>query len=161
MILFVFCCKKYHKSIIEVSFLGWFLTFSAFFQSSALSFLYQILNFSKFRSYRSYHSLRSLEVIANSLLGWISICKAYGFNFSNFFKFFNFPICESWCRHSSLRFLWMLVGNRNNSAQNKSNNWAFVARRIGSVCPRLVLLMPKACSVDAQGLFCRCSSVGP
>lgn len=36
----------------------------------------------------------------------------------------------------------MLVGNRNNSAQNKSNNWAFVARRIGSVCPRLVLLMP-------------------
>ena len=22
MILFVFCCKKYHKSIIEVSFLG-------------------------------------------------------------------------------------------------------------------------------------------
>ena len=44
----------------------------------------------------------------------------------------------------------MLVGNRNDSAQNKSNNWAFVARRIGSVCPRLVLLMPKACSVDAH-----------
>lgn len=43
----------------------------------------------------------------------------------------------------------MLVGNRNDSAQNKSNNWAFVARRIGSVCPRLVLSMPKACSVDA------------
>lgn len=46
----------------------------------------------------------------------------------------------------------MLVGNRNDSAQNKSNNWAFVARRIGSVCPRLVLLMPKACSVDARPL---------
>ena len=44
----------------------------------------------------------------------------------------------------------MLVGNRNDSAQNKSNNWAFVARRIGSVCPRLVLSMPKACSVDAR-----------
>ena len=44
----------------------------------------------------------------------------------------------------------MLVGNRNDSAQNESNNWAFVARRIGSVCPRLVLLMPKACSVDAR-----------
>lgn len=46
----------------------------------------------------------------------------------------------------------MLVGNRNDSAQNKSNNWAFVARRIGSVCPRLVLLMPEACSVDARPL---------
>ena len=44
----------------------------------------------------------------------------------------------------------MLVGNKNDSAQNKSNNWAFVARCIGSVCPRLVLLMPKACSADAH-----------
>ncbi len=65
MILFVFCCKKYHKSIIEVSFLADFWLF----QPSVLSFLYQMQNFSKFRSYRSYHSLRSLEVIANSLLG--------------------------------------------------------------------------------------------
>ena len=47
----------------------------------------------------------------------------------------------------------MLVGNRNNSAQNKSNNWAFVARRIGSV--------PEACSVDAHWLFSGCPSVGP
>lgn len=46
----------------------------------------------------------------------------------------------------------MLVGNRNDSAQNKSNNWAFVARRIGSVCPRLVLLMPAGCSTDARPL---------
>ena len=46
----------------------------------------------------------------------------------------------------------MLVGNRNDSAQNKSNNWAFVARRIGSVCPRLVLLMPAGCSADARPL---------
>ena len=30
--------------------------------------------------------------------------------------------------------------------------WAFVARRIGSVCPRLVLLMPTGCSVDAHTL---------
>lgn len=45
----------------------------------------------------------------------------------------------------------MLVGNRNDSAQNKSNNWAFVARRIGSVCPRLVLLMPEACSLMPAG----------
>ena len=44
----------------------------------------------------------------------------------------------------------MLVGNRNDSAQNESNNWAFVARRIGNVCPRLVLLMPTGCSVDAH-----------
>ena len=28
--------------------------------------------------------------------------------------------------------------------------WAFVARRIGSVCPRLVLLMPAGCSADAH-----------
>ena len=49
----------------------------------------------------------------------------------------------------------MLVGNRNDSAQNKSNNWAFVARRIGSVCPSLVLLMPEACSVDARWLVQR------
>ena len=35
------------------------------------------------------------EVIANSLFGCIFSYKAYGFNFSNFFKFFNFPICES------------------------------------------------------------------
>lgn len=46
----------------------------------------------------------------------------------------------------------MLVGNRNNSAQNKSNNWAFIARRIGIVCPRLVLLMPAGCSADAHTL---------
>ena len=46
----------------------------------------------------------------------------------------------------------MLIGNRNDSAQNKSNNWAFVARRIGSVCPRLVLLMPAGCSADARPL---------
>ena len=46
----------------------------------------------------------------------------------------------------------MLVGNRNDSAQNKSNNWAFIARRIGIVCPRLVLLMPAGCSADAHTL---------
>ena len=69
MILYVVCCKKSHNSIIEVSFLADFFAFSAFSQSFALSFLYQILNFSKFRSYRSNHSLRSLEDIANSLLG--------------------------------------------------------------------------------------------
>ena len=46
--------------------------------------------------------------------------------------------------------LFYIVGNRNNSAQNKSNNWAFVAHRIGSVCPRLVQPMPKACSTDAH-----------
>ena len=30
-----------------------------------------------------------------SLFGCIFSYKVYGFNFSNFFKFFNFPICES------------------------------------------------------------------
>ena len=34
------------------------------------------------------------EVIANSLFGCIFSYKAYGFNFSNSFKFFNFPICN-------------------------------------------------------------------
>ena len=51
--------------------------------------------YGSYSSSRSYHSLRSLEVIANSLLGCKFSCKTYGFNFSNFFKFFNFPICES------------------------------------------------------------------
>ena len=41
MILFVFCCKKYHKSLILGCF---FLAFSAFSQSSALPFLYQMLH---------------------------------------------------------------------------------------------------------------------
>ena len=54
----------------------------------------------------------------------------------------------------------MLVGNRNDSAQNKSNSWAFVARRIGSVCPRLVLLMPTGCSVDAHTLVLKGSCGG-
>ena len=43
MILFVYCCKKSHKSIIEVSFLADFWLFSLS-QFSALSFLYQILH---------------------------------------------------------------------------------------------------------------------
>ena len=67
-----------------------------------LSNIHQICNVLQFLfflrmygSYSSYHFLRSLEVIANSLLGCIFSYKAYGFNFSNFFKFFNFPICES------------------------------------------------------------------
>ena len=42
MILFVYCCKKSHKSIIEVSFFADFWLFSLS-QFSALSFLYQIL----------------------------------------------------------------------------------------------------------------------
>ena len=50
--------------------------------------------YGSYRSKKSYHSIRSLDVIANSLLGCKFSCKTYGFNFSNFFKFFNFPICE-------------------------------------------------------------------
>ena len=72
-----------------------------------------------YRSYRSYHSLRSLEVKANSLLGWRFSHKAYGFNFSNFFKFFNFPICVS-CVNDSLILcqlpdsatFWVLIDDR-------------------------------------------------
>ena len=147
MILFVYCCKKSHKSIIEVSFLADFWLFSLS-QFSALSFLYQIL-----------HSIG--ETFVNQLR---HVCQfpseshqaAYFQRWTDllFQKVDNLGgrIDVHPCRYSSLCFLWMLVGNRNDSAQNKSNNWAFVARRIGSVCPRLVLLMPAGCSADARPL---------
>ena len=54
----------------------------------------------------------------------------------------------------------MFIEKKNDSAQNKSNNWAFVARRIGSVCPRLVLLMPTGCSADAHTLVHKGSCSG-
>ena len=143
MILFVFCCKKYHKSII----LGWFFwAFSAFSQSSALSFLYQML-----------HSIG--ETFVDQLR---HVCQfpseshqaAYFQRWTDllFQKVDNLGgrIDVHPCRYSSLCFLWMLVGNRNDSAQINFIIWAFVARRIGSVCPRLVLLMPAGCSVDAR-----------
>ena len=38
--------------------------------------------------------------------------------------------------------------------------WAFIARRVGSVCPRLVLSMHKACSADARPLVCKGSCGG-
>ena len=66
MILFVFCCKKSHKSIIEVSFLADFLAFSAFSQFSALFILYVeilSLNFSKFRSCSFLGKVNFREVI--------------------------------------------------------------------------------------------------
>ena len=34
--------------------------------------------------------------------------------------------------------------------------WALCAHRMGNQCPSLVLLMPSACSVDAQRLFTEC-----
>ena len=43
-----------------------------------------------------------------------------------------------------------LLEIENDSAQINFIVWAFVARRIGSVCPRLVLLMPAGCSADAH-----------
>ena len=54
----------------------------------------------------------------------------------------------------------MLVGNRNDSAQINFIIWAFVAHRIGSVCPRLVLLMPAGCSADAHPSVRKGSSGG-
>ena len=147
MILFVYCCKKSHKSIIEVSFLADFWLFSLS-QFSALSFLYQIL-----------HSIG--ETFVDQLR---HVCQfpseshqaAYFQRWTDllFQKVDNLGgrIDVHPCRYSSLCFLWMLVGIWNDSAQNKSNNWAFVARRIGSVCPRLVLLMPAGCSADARPL---------
>ena len=145
MILFVYCCKKSHKSIIEVSFLADFWLFSLS-QFSALSFLYQIL-----------HSIG--ETFVDQLR---HVCQfpseshqaAYFQRWTDllFQKVDNLGgrIDVHPCRYSSLCFLWMLVGNRNDSAQINLIIWAFVARRIGSVCPRLVLLMPAGCSVDAR-----------
>ena len=64
-------------------------------------------------------TLRSLEVKANSLFGLRFSHKAYGFYFSNFFKFFNFPICVS-CVNNSLLLcqlpdsatFWVLIDDR-------------------------------------------------
>ena len=60
--------------------------------SFSLQFAHKFCKFRSYRSKRSYHSLRLLEVIANSFLCWIFSCKAYGFNFSNFWT------CESWVK---------------------------------------------------------------
>lgn len=38
--------------------------------------------------------------------------------------------------------------------------WALVAHGVGSVCPRLVLSMPKACSADAHPLVRKGHVVG-
>lgn len=147
MILFVYCCKKSHKSIIEVSFLADFWLFSLS-QFSALSFLYQIL-----------HSIG--ETFVDQLR---HVCQfpseshqaAYFQRWTDllFQKVDNLGgrIDVHPCRYSSLCFLWMLVGNRNDSAQINFIIWAFVAHRIGSECPRLVLLMPAGCSADAHTL---------
>ena len=144
MILFVFCCKKYHRSLI----LGRFLAFSAFSQSSALSFLYQIL-----------HSIGETFVVQLRRVCQFSSESYQAAYFQRwtdllFQKVDNLGgrIDVHPCRYSSLCFLWMLVGNRNDSAQINFIIWAFVARRIGSVCPRLVLLMPAGCSADAHML---------
>ena len=147
MILFVYCCKKSHKSIIEVSFLADFWLFSLS-QFSALSFLYQIL-----------HSIG--ETFVDQLR---HVCQfpseshqaAYFQRWTDllFQKVDNLGgrIDVHPCRYSSLCFLWMLVGNRNDSAQNRSYYLGIRCRRIGSVCPRLVLLMPAGCSADARPL---------
>ena len=71
------------------------------------------------RCFSNWLSLRPLEVKANSLFGWRISHKAYGFNFSNFFKFFNFPICVS-CVNDSLILcqlpdsttFWVLIDDR-------------------------------------------------
>lgn len=149
MILFVYCCKKSHKSIIEVSFLADFWLFSLS-QFSALSFLYQIL-----------HSIG--ETFVDQLR---HVCQfpseshqaAYFQRWTDllFQKVDNLGgrIDVHPCRYSSLCFLWMLVGNRNDSAQNRSYY-------LGIRCPPYWQCVPEACSVDARWLFSGCPSVGP
>lgn len=59
------------------------------------------------------------------------------------------------CIHAGILhyvFFECLLEIENDSAQINFIVWAFVARRIGSVCPRLVLLMPAGCSADAHPL---------
>ena len=59
------------------------------------------------------------------------------------------------CIHAGILhyvFFEYLLEIENDSAQINFIVWAFVARRIGSVCPRLVLLMPAGCSADARPL---------
>ena len=59
------------------------------------------------------------------------------------------------CIHAGILhyvFFECLLEIENDSAQINFIVWAFVARRIGSVCPRLVLLMPAGCSADAHTL---------
>ena len=147
MILFVFCCKKYHKSLI----LGWFFwLFQPF--PSLLLYLFFIRCF-----------------IPSEKRLWIN-CVLFANFRPNQIKLLTFndePICFSEsrlsrrqdrdvhpCRYSSLCFLWMLVGNRKDSAQINFIIWAFVA-------PPYWQCVPKACSVDARWLFSGCPSVGP
>lgn len=149
MILFVYCYKKSHKSIIEVSFFADFWLFSLS-QFSALSFLYQIL-----------HSIG--ETFVDQLR---HVCQfpseshqaAYFQRWTDllFQKVDNLGgrIDVHPCRYSSLCFLWMLVGNRNDSAQNRSYY-------LGIRCPPYWQCVPEACSVDARRLFSGCPSVGP
>lgn len=146
MILFVFCCKKYHKSII----LGWFFwAFSAFSQSSALSFLYQMLHsigetFVDQLRHVCQFSSESNQVVY--FQRWTDLLFQKVDNLGG-------RIDVHPCRFSSLCFLWMLIGNRNDSAPNKSYY-------LGIRCPamlaayarRLVLLMPADCSADAHTL---------
>ena len=148
MILFVYCCKKSHKSIIEVSFLADFWLFSLS-QFSALSFLYQILHsigetfvdqlrhvcqFSS-ESHQAAYFQRWTDLLfqkVDYLGGRIEMCIHAGILHYVFFEY--------------------LLEIENDSAQINFIVWAFVARRIGSVCPRLVLLMPAGCSADAHTL---------
>ena len=73
-------------------FLRHFICFLWDNNSFLLQFAHKFCKFRSYRSKRSCHSLRLLEVIANSFLCWIFSCKAYGFNFSNFWT------CESWVK---------------------------------------------------------------
>ena len=143
MILFVFCCKKkYHRSLI----LGWFLAFSAF---PSFCFIFSL-------SDASFHRRNVCGSIASCLPIFVRIKSSCLLSTMNRSAFSESRLSRRQdrdvhpCRYSSLCFLWMLVGNRNDSAQINFIIWAFVARRIGSVCPRLVLLMPAGCSADAH-----------
>ena len=67
------------------------------------------------------------------------------------------------CIHAGILhyvFFEYLLEIENDSAQINFIVWAFVARRIGSVCPRLVLLMPAGCSADAHTLVLKGSCGG-
>ena len=117
------------------------MAFSAFSQSSALSFLYQML-----------HSIG--ETFVDQLRHVCQISSesnqaAYFQRWTDllFQKVDNLGgrIDVHPCRFSSLCFLWMLIGNRNDSAPNKSYY-------LGIRCPAML-------AAYARGLFCWCPLV--
>ena len=128
--------------------LGWFFwAFSAFSQSSALSFLYQMLHSIGETFVGQLRHVCQFSSESNQVVyfqRWTDLL---------FQKVDNLGGRIEMCIHAGILhyvFFECLLEIENDSAQINFIIWAFVAHRIGSVCPRLVLLMPAGCSADAH-----------